>query len=594
MKTNETQKKRNIAKRVKKNFNTFVKVYRTGGFPVLKQLIMIKIRGNCTPEKNYQRWIKQHEKDILKTESLERNPLISILVPVYNVDEVILTECIESVINQTYRNWQLCLADDASSWDCVKEVLQKYENHSQIKVVYRKENGHISQATNSALAVADGEYVAFMDCDDTLSPNALYEVAKKINENPQYDFIYSDEDKINEKGTRRFFPNFKTEWAPDSLMSLMYTSHLGVYRKSLVEEVGGLREGFEGAQDYDLTLRIMEKTDQIGHIAKILYHWREREGSTSADSMAKPYVLEAQKRAKEEALLRRGLNGEIVYDPETVQFSVNYLLDEKPFISIIIPSKDNFDVYAHCVESIIEKSTYSNYEIVTVDNGSCDANREKYAEFCEKNRVIYIYKEETFNFSAMCNRGATNAKGQLLLFLNDDTEVITSDWMERMAGQAILSHTGAVGAKLYYPNSKMIQHCGVINRKEGPSHLLLQYKDTQVADFGRNRLNYNYSAVTGACLMVERKRFEEIQGFDESLPIAYNDVDLCFKLIEAGYYNTQRNDVHLYHYESLSRGDDTKDKEKFKRLVKERITLYEKHPAWERVDPFYRQEYFEL
>ncbi len=589
MENKEIEEQMSIVQRITKNAKTVVRVYRTGGLGLLKQLMVIKLGKNKRGESQYEKWIKQNEKDILKTQKFFYQPLISVIVPVYNVSEEMLTECIESVMSQTYANWQLCLADDASTWDCVKTVLEGYEEHPQVKVVYREENGHISRATNSALEIAEGEFVAFMDCDDTLAPNALYEVVKMLNENESYDFIYSDEDKIDEKGKKRFFPHFKAEWSPDTLMSLMYTSHLGVYRKSLVEEVGGLRAGFEGAQDYDLTLRIVEKTNQIGHIPKVLYHWRERKESTSADAMAKPYVLEAQKKAKEEALFRRGLKGEVVFDPETVQFMVNYMPEVKPLISIIIPSKDNYDVYARCVESIRNKTTYPNYEIITIDNGSNEENREKYASYCENNGITYIHKAEEFNFSAMCNKGVANAKGDLYLFLNDDTEVITEDWLERMAGQAMLSHTGAVGAKLFYPESKLIQHCGVINRIEGPSHILCQHEDGIVADFGRNRLNYNYSAVTGACLMVARDRYEEVGGWDEELPVAYNDVDLCFKLVEAGYYNTQRNDVRLYHYESLSRGDDSKDKAKFERLKREREFLYQKHPRWKKEDPFFNQ-----
>lgn len=590
MQNEQVQKKMSLKKRVIKNYKTVLRVGCTGGFKLLKELLVIKFVKKRPKDIQYTKWIKKNEKDISKASALKENPLISVVIPVYNVSEKMLTECIESVLNQTYKNWQLCLADDASTWDCVKEVLANYEDHPQVKIVYRKENGHISQATNSALEVAEGEYVAFMDCDDMLSPNALYEVAKKINENPKYDFIYSDEDKIDEKGVKRFFPHFKAEWSPDTLMSMMYTSHLGVYRRSLVEEVGGLRTGFEGAQDYDLTLRVVEKTTEIGHIPKVLYHWRERKESTSANAMAKPYVLEAQKKAKEEALSRRGLKGEVVFDPDTVQFTVNYMPAEKPLISIIIPSKDNFFVYSRCVTSIIKRTSYPNYEIVTIDNGSNPKSKRKYENYCKKNNVKYVYKKETFNFSAMCNKGVANSKGELLLFLNDDTEVITRDWLERMAGQALLAHTGAVGAKLYYPKSKTIQHCGVINRPEGPSHILCQSEDDVVADFGRNRLCFNYAAVTGACLMIKRERFEQVGGLDESLPVAYNDVDLCFKLIEAGYYNTQRNDVHLYHYESLSRGQDNMDKEKFRRLVRERTALYDKHPDWRDKDPFYRFE----
>lgn len=581
----------NIFQRIMKNMKTGIRVLRTGGLPLFKQLLIIKLHLHDKRVSDYERWIKKNEKNIYKTEKLSYKPLISVIVPVYNVEEKMLKECIESVVNQTYDNWQLCMADDASTWEGTKKVLKRYETTERIKIVYREENGHISKATNSAIEVADGDFLAFMDCDDTLSPNALYEVAKKLNENPEFDFIYSDEDKIDEKGKKRHFPHFKAEWSPDTLMSMMYTSHLGVYRTSLVKEVGMLREGFEGAQDYDLTLRITEKTNRIGHINKVLYHWRERKESTSTDAMVKPYILEAQKKAKEEALARRGLKGEVEFVKEAVQFNVNYVPPEKQMVSIIIPSKDNFKVYKRCVESIVKKTTYEHYEIVTVDNGSNAQNKVAYETFCKENQVKYFYKKEAFNFSKMCNQGVKYSEGSYLLFLNDDTEVITNDWLERLVGQASLPHVGAVGAKLYYPGGKLIQHCGVVNRIEGPSHIYCGGDDRVVFDFARNRVTLNYIAVTGACLVISRAKFNSIGGFDEEFPIAYNDVDLCFKLIEAGYYNVQKNDVQLYHYESLSRGDDSKDKAKFKRLMQERKKLYECHPEFYHKDPFCNLEF---
>ena len=253
---NTSEQKKNVFQRVIKNAGTCVRVLKEGGLPLFRQLLIIKFKRPEQPHMAYHKWIKKNEKDCYKVTKLEHNPLISVVVPVYNVKAGMLRECIKSVTGQTYTNWQLCLADDASTWEETKEVLKEYENQDKIKIVYRTENGHISKATNSALEVAEGEFVAFMDCDDTIAPNALYEVAKKLNEEPELDFIYSDEDKIDEGGGNRHFPHFKPEWSPDTLMSFMYTSHLGVYRTSLVREVGMLREGLEGAQDYDLTLRI--------------------------------------------------------------------------------------------------------------------------------------------------------------------------------------------------------------------------------------------------------------------------------------------------------------------------------------------------
>ena len=542
-----------------------------------------------TDKNEYEKWIEQNEKDIMETKELKYNPLISVVIPVYNVPENMLIECIESIFSQTYTNWQICMADDNSSWESMRDILKKYEKNPRVKVVYRKENGHISRATNSAIELADGEYIAFMDCDDIIPPNTLYEVALKLNENQDYDFIYTDEDKIDEKGEVRWEPHFKPEWSPDTLMTMMYTSHLGVYRANIVKELGGLRVGFEGSQDYDFTLRFVEKTtpDRIGHIPKVLYHWRQREGSTAVTPEAKPYVFEAARKAREEAISRRGVEGKIDDGLKLYQAHVTYYNSSEPLISIIIPSKDNFDVYKRCVDTLHQVTEYRHYEIIHVDNGSNEENRKKYEELDEKYRHIYLYGKMEFNFSKMCNMGAQKANGSFFLFLNDDIEIFRNDWLGILVGQATLKHTGAVGAKLYYPNSTIIQHCGVINISQGPVHMFGGCNDKNVYYFGRNRLDFNVIAVTGACLMVDKKKFQEIGGFDEKLAVSYNDVDLCFKLLEHGYYNVIRNDAILYHHESISRGNDVLDDKKMKRLVRERENLYKKHPKYYYKDPFY-------
>lgn len=537
----------------------------------------------------YQKWINCNEENILETKPLKYNPYISVVVPVYNVPDQMLIECIESVLNQTYTNWQLCLADDHSTQKSMRAILKNYENHPQVKVIYREENGHISKATNSAIELAEGDFIAFMDCDDLLSPNALYEVAVKLNENPQYDFIYSDEDKIDSEGKKRWDPHFKPDWSPDTLMAMMYTSHLGVYRTSIVREIGGLREGFEGSQDYDFTLRFTEKTNCIGHIPKILYHWRQVEGSTAASPEAKPYVFEAAKKAKQEALERRGLYGKITYMPDAYQMRVIYENPEHPLVSIIIPSKDNYEIYKRCIETLKQITSYPNYEIINVDNGSNEDNKKKYEQLNQKYGCQYYYKKMKFNFSQMCNIGASKANGEFLLFLNDDIEIINEDWLDKMVGQASQSHIGAVGAKLYYPDSTLIQHCGVVNLNLGPSHFFAGYDDSKIYYFGRNIFDYNVSAVTGACLLIAKEKFDQIGGFDENLPVAYNDIDMCFSLIEVGYYNVIRNDAILYHHESVSRGYDNQNKEKMERLIRERTKLYEKHPGFVMRDPFYNR-----
>lgn len=548
------------------------------------------IRSKLTKDNRsqmYLNWIKEYESDILQVSPLEYEPTFSIIVPVYNVKEDMLTECIESVQNQTYKNWQLCLVDDASTMPEVHEALSRYEGVEGIKISYREKNGHISRTTNDGLALADGEFIGLLDCDDILAPNALYEMAKKLNEDPNYDFIYSDEDMLSEDGQRRYNPVFKTEWAPDTFMSVMYTNHFSVFRRSIANEIGGYRVGFEGSQDYDFVLRFVEKTKRIGHVAKILYHWRSRAESVASNPETKMYAYEAAMKAKKEALSRRGLSGELEYQSHIYQSRVFYRPQGQPKVSIIIPSKDNFSCIQTCLTSIYEKSTYPDFEVLLIDNGSNSENKANYEEICKKYNCSYFYEPMEFNFSKMCNIGAQSAKGEYYLFLNDDTEVLVSDWLERLTGQAALAHTGAVGAKLYYPEEKRIQHIGIVNRIEGPSHYYCGGREI-MTDY-KMQMDCNYSAVTGACLMISKQKFNEIGGFDEKLPVAYNDVDLCFKLVEKGYYNVVRNDVQLLHYESVSRGSDMADAKKMERLKRERNALYTAHPYFDKYDPFFSE-----
>ncbi len=569
--------------------NVFMKAYKylkDLGFVTTAYLVKDKIESK-KKKTAYQAFIENNEKDILETKDLPYRPLFSFVVPVYNVLTNQLKECIDSVLNQTYDNFELILVDDKSTWKNVPKVLAEYEKNSKVKVIYRDENGHISRSTNTGIEVAKGEYIVFMDCDDTVSPNAVYEFTLAVNEDKTIDFIYSDEDKLSDDGKVRSFPFFKPDWSPDTFMSLMYTSHLSAYRRSIVNEIGGLRVGFEGSQDYDFTMRFVEKTNRIKHIPKILYHWRQRPESTASTMEAKPYVREAVCKLKKEALKRRGLNGRVEYIPEIQQARIVYEPQGNPLVSIIIPSKDNFNIIERCIVSLVERTTYSNYEIIVVDNGSNEENRKKYETLCKNYNARYYYEKLNFNFSKMCNIGADNAKGEYLLFLNDDIEIIEGSWLGNMLGQACLEYSGAVGAKLLYPDTNLIQHSGVINLPVGPCHGFSRMDDTIVYSFCRNRLEYNYIAVTAACLCVNKSKFNEVNGFDEELAVAYNDVDLCFKLYEHGYYNSVRSDAVLYHYESISRGIDTEDPEKYKRLVKERELLYSKHNNLKNYDPFY-------
>ena len=542
----------------------------------------------------YDGWMQENE--VYHYSELAVTPLFSVIVPVYNVASDQLTACIESVRGQSYENWELILVDDHSSWESVRKTLSRYKQDSRIQMIFRSENGNISRATNDGIAAAKGDFIAFMDCDDMIAPNALYEMAKAINEHPEYDFLYSDEDKLTEDGSVRHDPFFKPDWSPDTFFSMMYTNHLAVYRADLVRKTGGLRPEFDGSQDYDFTLRFLELTedDRIGHIAKVLYYWRERKESAATGAEAKPYALIANERAKAEALSRRGISGRTEFVEEMNQYRVVYDCGDCPLVSIIIPSKDNVRILTQCIESIRERTKYPNYEIILVDNGSSQENQGKIRALTKRYDVLYHYEKMEFNFSRMCNIGADLAKGEYYLLLNDDIEIPQDDWLDRLVGQAMQKHTGAVGAKLLYPYSTRIQHDGVLNRRNGPTHILQRMDDRNLYYYGRNRLDYDCFAVTGACLMVSAEHFRMVGKMDEKLHVTYNDVDLCVNLLDLGLYNIVRNDVVLYHHESYSRGIDTMSAEKLSRLLEEQKHMWDKHPEYRTgKDPFYSRHFGE-
>ena len=384
---------------------------------------------------SYPNWLARNE--VLDIEAMTQEiatfhyqPKISIAMPVYNVEEKWLRLCIDSILNQVYTNWELCMADDASTDPNVKKILTEYQQlDERIRVVFREQNGHISEATNSALAIATGEFVALLDNDDELAINAFYEVVKVLNENPELDLIYSDEDKIDMDGNRSD-PAFKPDWSPDLLLGTNYISHLGVYRRSILEEIGGFRKGYEGSQDYDLVLRFTEKTtkERIKHIPKVLYYWRMLPTSTAVDQGSKGYAFEAGLRAVQDALVRRGINGHATHGAANGLYDVYYDIESEKLVSIIIPTKNGYKDVQRCVSSIIEKTTYQNYEIIMADNGSTDPKmHELYAEFEQQlpGRFFVESIDIPFNFSTINNRAAKKAHGEYLLFLNNDTEVIT-------------------------------------------------------------------------------------------------------------------------------------------------------------------------
>ncbi|WP_281641341.1 glycosyltransferase [Acetobacter orientalis] len=517
---------------------------------------------------------------------LTNRPTFSIIVPLYNTPDDLFQRMVGSVLAQWYQHWELILIDDKSQHQSVRDNASQLVD-PRIKTIFLASNLGISGATNRGLAEATGDYIVFLDHDDELTDDCLFELAKCIDaEDP--DYVYSDEDKIEPDG-RFSQPFFKPDWSPDTLMSTMYTCHVSCVRRSLLERVGTLRSEFDGSQDWDFILRVTEMARRISHVPKILYHWRIIPQSVASDLNAKPYAVDAGRRARVAALDRRGLKGTIEAVPQLAgYFRIKYDVQGDPLVSIIIPSKNNGTILKKCLDSIFENSHYRNFEIVLVDNGSTDTATINYLTFLHAiSNVRVIRHDAPFNYSEINNIGAREAKGSLLLFLNDDTEMISSDSIQRMAGYAQLAHVGAVGAKLLYPDSRKIQHSGVLNLADGPNHAFLLTDTYNPGYFARNIIEYDWIAVTGACLMIERTKFDAIGGFDETFPVAYNDVDLCFRLVENGLYNVVCPSVEFFHYESLSRGNDNKDKTKRQRLDHEKDRLYHKHPHFLMHDPFH-------
>ena len=538
----------------------------------------------------YNKWLKNQTKNTMYVE-LNKKPLISILIPVYNIKKEFLSECLDSILNQSYENFEICLADDCSTLKETKDTLKEYEKKdSRIRVVYRKRNGHISAATNDALKIAKGEFIALVDDDDILDKDALYEMARVINEDPKVDMIYSDEDKLNLKGNY-CDPHFKPDFSPDTLLSLNYICHFTVIRKKLVEDVGGFEVGLEGAQDHDLFLKVTEKTNNIKHIPKILYHWRMVEGSTSMTISNKSYATDKGKIAIENALKRRNIKGKVEKDPSTY-YKISYIYKEEPKVSIIIPTRDYLDILKPCVDSIYEKTIYKNFEIIIANN---DSKEEKTLNFFKEYKKKYKNFKVVdcimdFNYSKINNIAISKCSGDYIVLLNNDTEIVTPEWLSIMVGYAMQKHIGTVGVNLLYPDYT-IQHAGVIVGLGGvASHAFLAVKRDYQAPYGRLSVPYNYSASTAACLMVSKKKYEEVGGLEESLHVAYNDIDFNLKLLRKGYYNVFLPQVELIHYESKSRGLDTTS-DKYKRFLIESDYMYNKWGKYIEKDPFYNPNY---
>lgn len=514
---------------------------------------------------DYSEWIRRYDTldEAARTSicgrinEMKKPPVISVVMPTYNPKPEWLAEAIESVRGQLYPHWELCIADDASPDPAIRPLLERYaQEDARIKLVIREKNGHISAASNSALELASGEWVALLDHDDQLTEHALFCVAEAILNNPSVRLIYSDEDKINEVGFRHS-PYFKCDWNQDLFYSHNMISHLGVYHKPLLEKIGGFRVGFEGAQDYDLALRCIENLEAsaIHHIPRVLYHWRVHAESTAGGADAKPYALLAGERALNEHFERRGVAGKVELTNHGYRARYD-LSDNSPLVSLIIPTRNGLELVRQCIESIVEKTIYSKYEIILVDNGSDDPEAlEYFASLNAQNNIRVLRDERPFNYSALNNTAVAMAKGELIGLINNDIEVISPDWLSEMVSLAVQPDVGAVGAKLLYPNDTL-QHGGVVlgvGGVAGHSHKHLGLHD--YGYFSRVNIISAFSAVTAACLLVKKSIYHEVDGLNEKdLTVAFNDVDFCLRVREAGYRNVWTPYAKLYHHESATRG----------------------------------------
>jgi len=519
----------------------------------------------------YQDWIIKNEPLPDALNQLKKNsqtfsyrPKISIIIPMWNTDRNCLRLAIESLINQVYDNWELCIVAVSSTKRHIKRVLNEYsEKDSRIKVKLLGENKGITGNSNEALSLATGEFIGFLDHGDELAPFSLYEVVKLLNKNPNFHLIYSDEDKIDKIGNRKD-PFFKPDWSPDLFLSQNYLCHLAIVRKKLIDSVGGFQSGYNGSQDYDLFLRVTEKiqANEIAHISKILYHRKIKGCSVANQLFEKPYAFISAKKALTDALTRRGIHGEILDGLFPGSYRIRYNIQNNPKVSIIIPTKDKVEILQKCILSILEKTTYQNYEIVIIDNQSRDDETFKYYNSLKTNlKIKILHYDNSFNFSAINNYAVDHVDSPYILFLNNDMEVISGEWLSAMLEHAQREGVGAVGAKLYYPNNT-IQHAGVIIGLGGVAgHSHKHFNKDHPGHRNRLRMIQNFSAVTAACLLMRKNVFQEIGGFNEDLANAFNDVDLCLKIRSAGYLIIFTPYSQFYHHESISRGyDDTPEK----------------------------------
>ena len=489
-------------------------------------------------------------------------PLISVVVPAYHTPPLFLRQMLDSLIAQTYGGWELCIANGSPDDKEMEAVLEEYEKRdSRIRHENLKENLGIAENTNAAFRMAKGEFIGLLDHDDLLAPNALYEIALALEKNPEADVVYTDEDKVTTDLKEHFQPHLKPDFNLDLLRSNNYICHFFTVRREIVEQVGGFRKEFDGAQDYDFIFRCTEEARKILHIPEILYHWRTHKESTADNPASKMYAFEAGKRAIEAHLKRTGTDGEVSHTPDLGFYRVKYPVKGEPLISIIIPNKDEKESLEACLKSIWEKTTYKNYEIIVVENNSTsDEIFQYYKEISKKGVRLLRWKKE-FNYSAINNFGAAHAKGEFLLFLNNDVTVITPDWLTELAGLCQRKEVGAAGVKLLYPDNT-IQHAGCVIGIGGiAGHMFVDMPANRTGYLHKASLLQDMSAVTAACMIVKKQVFDQVGGFTEELAVAFNDVDLCLKINKAGSLVVYDPYVQLYHMESKTRGaEDSKEK----------------------------------
>ena len=547
---------------------------------------LVRLSERMEPEEvPYGPWYEEHR---AKPEELERQRkqslawenfsggeksacVFSIAVPVFRTPAKFLCEMIESVRSQSFPFWELCLANADPEDREVAEILERYcREDRRIRVKNLKENKGISENTNAALAMARGEFVGLLDHDDLLAPDALYEMAARLEKDGGIDVFYTDEDKVTTDLSEHFQPHLKPDFNLDLLRSNNYICHFFVVRREIAERIGGFRPEFNGAQDYDFIFRCTEEAEKIVHIPRILYHWRVHSASTADNPASKMYAYEAGKRAIEGNLERSGVRGVVSLRQDYGFYDVHYPVEGEPLVSILIPNKDQKETLMHCIHSVLETSTWKNLEILIIENNSeQEETFACYRELEKDPRIrILTYPGKTFNYSAINNFGVQQAKGEYLLFLNNDIEVITPDWIEQMLGNYQRPEVGIVGAKLYYPDNT-IQHAGIIIGIGGiAGHAFLGLARAKSGYLHKASLQMDYSAVTAACMMMKAEAFRKAGGFEEKLTVAFNDVDLCLRTVEQGWLVVYDPHVEMYHYESKSRGAEDSE-EKLRRFQQE-------------------------